>query len=187
MAAVYVGGQPGSRLGDFPRAVVRVTLQRPVLDDVLYSIGVLSWPRTIETIMERAQQPGAWTVLSGAPRETNADRTAVIDFIIAAAPGPETLADMVRAIDESARWGVERATVARIEVVGRVPGFNDGGPAAIEQGRAAEVERSAAEAGSALGDIAESARRVLGSVSGTVWGLAALGVVGLVIYSKLRR
>lgn len=145
MPVVYVGTTASARIAAHPRAVIRVTIVRALVDAPLYAIGALKWRNVVEHVLDHSASAAGYPIGGNLSGVTDNDRVAVIDYLAGSHPAAATMSDLARAVEDASI----HANVTQLELRPPVPATSAGGAPAQDADR--DAARAGAEAAAAAG------------------------------------
>lgn len=172
----FVGGlQPETPLAPLgqARSVLRVRIRRTGFFGSFYE--------KVNRFLNEFRSPSVSVLTGRLPELKDSDDVAVVDLRVKADPGSGTAGEVVREI-ERAGFPVEE-----IRAMGPVPGFSQGGPAALEGTRSTQQRsaQAAAEAvGSGVSRFVSDLFKGIGTGSLSVFIIAALLLFALLYARK---
>lgn len=165
-----------TRIAANPRAIIRVTLARPLVDAPLYAIGALRWRNVVAHVLDNSASAAGYPIGGNLSGVTDEDRIAVLDYLSGSHPGALTLSDLARAVEDASI----HANVTALELRPPVPATSAGGSAAQDADRdaartGAEAEADRESLAGRLGELVAGGKRIL-----IVGGIVAIIVLAAV-------
>lgn len=151
MPTVYKNTTPSAPIATYPRAIYRVVVERRAFYAFDYLTRFVTWPGVVLSVIENSATVAGFPISAPEKTVTNDDSVATLDYRAGSHPGAATVADLVRAVDESSKY----ISVKSVERLAPVPAESQGGAQALDASRDATqaAEQVTAENESVFGQL----------------------------------
>lgn len=162
-------------LGDYPRAVYAITLERRAGYALSYAMKLVSWPGVVQSVIDRVGA-SPYGIPLGGPMPSTTDAVAVIEIRAPSNPASgDSVGDLVRVADSAGG-----ARVVAITRLGPVPAASS--PDATERKKLLEAEQARAAKEAKEGTLANRLQRAVRSATlpvgvGVGVAILALGII----------